>query len=376
MSGVPRSDTDDSDDEGTVGMTGDGGSRPGREAITGAVPAGARGNGRRRRGKGEQPVVPDTEFTSYYGQPVLNGPVWKVPDIPAYFFLGGLAGGASLLGAGSQFTGRRRAATVAKVGAFGAVGGSLVALVHDLGRPERFLNMLRVMKPTSPMSMGSWLLSVYGPLAGASAATAVTGLLPRVGAAATAGAAVTGPGVAAYTAALISDTAVPAWHDAHRELPYVFVGSGAVAAGGLGLLTDPGGDGAPARRFALFGTGLELVASRLLEHRLGMVAEPYRRGRSGALYRAGEALAAVGTAGAFAGRRSRVATALSGVALLTGSALTKWGAFEAGRVSAADPKYTVVPQRERLRARAAGADGAGTPGTTAGHTAGDPASHG
>ncbi len=64
------------------------------------------------------------------------------------------------------------------------------------------------------------------------------------------------------------------------------------------------------------------------------------------------------------------------MALLTGSALTKWGAFEAGRVSAADPKYTVVPQRERLRARAAGADGAGTPGTTAGHTAGDPASHG
>ncbi|WP_028662051.1 NrfD/PsrC family molybdoenzyme membrane anchor subunit [Saccharomonospora saliphila] len=338
-------------------MTTDPDSRPGREAVTGGTTAergvGARGDGRRRKGRGEQPVVPDTEFTSYYGKPVLNGPVWKTPDVPAYLFLGGLAGGSSLLAAGSQITGRPRLATATKVGALGAISGSVVALVHDLGRPARFLNMLRVFKPTSPMNMGSWLLSVYGPLAGASAASAVTGLLPRAGAAATAGAALTGPGIAAYTAALVSDTAVPAWHDAHRELPYVFVGSGAVAAGGLGLLADPDGDAAPARGFALFGTGLEFAASRLMERRLGMVAEPYESGRSGALFRAGEVLSALGTAGAYAGRRSRVAGVLSGAALLAGSALTKWGVFEAGRVSAADPKYTVVPQRQRLRDRAA-----------------------
>ncbi|WP_197319985.1 NrfD/PsrC family molybdoenzyme membrane anchor subunit [Saccharomonospora sp. NB11] len=331
--------------------------RPGREAVTGAP--GRVPGPRRRRRRGEQAMVPEAEFTSYYGKPVLNGPVWKVPDVPAYLFLGGLAGGASLLAAGSQVTGRAHLARVTKIGALGAIGASVVALVHDLGRPSRFVNMLRVIKPTSPMSMGSWLLSVYGPMAGLAAASEVTGLLPRIGAAATAAAAVTGPGVASYTAALVADTAVPAWHDAHRELPYVFVGSGAVAAGGLGVLAARRPtDLTPARNFALFGTALELGASRLLERRLGMVAEPYHQGRSGTLVRVGEALAVAGTAGAFAARRSRIVRALSGAALLAGSALTKWGVFGAGRVSAADPKYTVVPQRERLRHRQAARDGA------------------
>ncbi|WP_024874145.1 NrfD/PsrC family molybdoenzyme membrane anchor subunit [Saccharomonospora piscinae] len=331
--------------------------RPGREAITGAVGRGGRRRGRRR---GEQPVVPDADFTSYYGKPVLNGPVWKVPDVPGYLFLGGLAGGSSLLAAGYHATGHHRAATAAKVGALGSIGGSVVALVHDLGRPSRFVNMLRVVKPTSPMSMGSWLLAVYGPLSGLSAASAVTGLLPRAGVAATAGAALTGPAVASYTAALVADTAVPAWHDAHRELPYVFVGSGAVAAGGLSLITATHrSETGPARHFALFGTALEVAATRLAEHRLGMVAEPYRQGRSGRLVRVGEALAVAGTASAFLARRGRLGRVLAGAALLTGSALTKWGVFEAGRVSAADPKYTVVPQRQRLRRREQAARQAG-----------------
>ncbi|EHY87200.1 NrfD/PsrC family molybdoenzyme membrane anchor subunit [Saccharomonospora azurea] len=345
--------------------------RPGREAITGA-PGRVSGR-RRRRGRGEQAMVPEAEFTSYYGKPVLNGPVWKVPDVPAYLFLGGLAGGASLLAAGSQATGRGQLATVTKVGALGAIGASVVALVHDLGRPARFVNMLRVMKPTSPMSMGSWLLSVYGPMAGIAAASDVTGLVPRIGTAATVGAAVTGPGIASYTAALVADTAVPAWHDAHRELPYVFVGSGAVAAGGLGVLAARRrADLAPSRNFALFGTALELAASRLLERRLGMVAEPYQRGRSGVLVRAGEALAVAGTAGAFVSHRSKVVRALSGTALLVGSAMTKWGVFEAGRVSAADPKYTVVPQRERLRKRQEEAARAEKAGEKAGEKTGAP----
>lgn len=317
--------------------------RPGREAMTGVA------TGRRRRRRGEQPVVPETEFTSYYGKPVINGPVWKSPDIPGYLFLGGLAGASSLLAAGSQLRGDTRVATAAKTGALGAVALSVGALVHDLGRPGRFVNMLRVFKPTSPMNLGSWLLAGYGPLAGVSAASAVTGRLPKLGAAATAGAALLGPAVASYTAALVSDTAVPAWHDGHRELPYVFTGSAAVAASGLGLLVDGETASTPARNLALFGTGLELGAARLMERRLGMVAEPYRSGRSGKLLKAGELLAVAGTAGGFLSRRSRLGRALSGAGLLVASALTKWGVFEAGIVSADDPKYTVVPQRQRLR---------------------------
>ena len=92
--------------------------------------------------------------------------------------------------------------------------------------------MMRVFKVTSPMSVGTWLLGGYAPAAGVAAAAALTGRLPRIGSTATAGAALLGPAVAAYTAALVTDTAVPAWHDGYREMPFVFTGSAAMAAGG------------------------------------------------------------------------------------------------------------------------------------------------
>jgi Polysulphide reductase, NrfD len=191
---------------------------PGRGALTGVR------SGWRRRG-GEQPVVPEATFTSYYGKPIINGPVWSSPDIPGYFFAGGLAGASSAMALAADLTGRPGLARVSKSGAAVAVALSLAALIHDLGRPGRFLNMLRVLKVTSPMSVGSWLLSAYGPAATVSAGSALTGLLPRIGMAATAGAAALGPVVSTYTAALVSDTAVPAWHDAHREMPFLFAGS-------------------------------------------------------------------------------------------------------------------------------------------------------
>ena len=132
-------------------------------------------------------MVPPAEFASYYGRPILNAPVWRSPDIPGYLFLGGLAGGSSLLAAGAQLTGRPALARASKAAAAGAVCLGLAGLVHDLGRPARLVNMLRVFKVTSPMSVGSWILSGYVPAAGAAAACALTGRLPRAGAAATAG---------------------------------------------------------------------------------------------------------------------------------------------------------------------------------------------
>ena len=332
------------------------GKRPGREARIGTnVP-------RRWRGKhrAEQPMVPKAEFTSYYGKPVINSPTWESPDIPGYLFLGGLAGGSSLLAAGADLTGRRALARVTKAGAFAAGGVSVVALVHDLGRRTRFFNMLRVFKVTSPMSVGSWLLGGYVPAAGVAAASALTGRLPRVGAAATAGSALLGPAVASYTAALISNTAVPAWHDGYPEMPFVFTGSGAMAAGGLGLLAGLSArarpdETAPARNLALLGAAMETAAFERMEHRIGMVAEPYSEGRGGAYVKVGKVLALAGAAGALLSQRSRVAAALSGTALIAASAATRWGIYHAGMASARDPKYTVVPQRQRLRERAAAA---------------------
>jgi hypothetical protein len=135
-------------------------------------------------------------------------------------------------------------------------------------------------------------------------------------------------------------------------MPYVFAGSAASAAGGLGLLATAPGAADPARRLAVLGAGVELIAKRQLISRLATpgpasLSEPYETGRPGAVLRIGEALTAGGLAGALLGRRSRALSALSGAALLTASALTRFGIFEAGVASARDPKYTIVPQRQR-----------------------------
>ena len=300
-------------------------------------------------------MVPEAQFTSYYGRPVIKEPVWQTPDVPAYLFLGGLAGASSVLAVGYQLSGYRELARVAKVGALGAISLSAVALVHDLGRPGRFANMLRVFKPSSPMSVGSWLLAGYGPVAGAAAVSELTGILPKAGTAATLGAGLLGPAIATYTAALICDTAVPAWHAGYREMPYVFAGSAASAAGGLGLLATHPRDAEPARNLAVFGAAVELIAKRQLIRRLARaeqperlsLAEPYETGTTGAVLRLAEFLTAGALAGAVLGRRSRAVSALAGASLVAASAMTRFGIFEAGMASARDPKYTIVPQRRR-----------------------------
>ncbi|HEY2519875.1 MAG TPA: NrfD/PsrC family molybdoenzyme membrane anchor subunit [Streptosporangiaceae bacterium] len=342
---------------------------PGTSATTGDGPQPGRHRRGRRGGRGgERFMVPKAEFQSYYGRPIIKEPVWEVPDVPGYLFFGGLAGASSVLAAGAQLTGRPGLARVAKLAGLGGISISTVFLIHDLGRPARFHHMLRVFKLSSPMSVGSWILSVYGPLAGAAALADLAKLLPAgpsapattrvaagaarlAGPPATAAAALLGPAVATYTAVLICDTSVPAWHSAHQEMPYVFAGSAASAAGGLGLLAVPRDQQEPARRMAIAGSVAELAARQVLERRLGDVAEPYHQGKAGRLLKAAEILTAAGAAGAALTRRSRIGSALSGVALLAASALTRYGIFEAGLASARDPKYTVVPQRRRQQER-------------------------
>ncbi|MFY1671429.1 NrfD/PsrC family molybdoenzyme membrane anchor subunit [Plantactinospora sp. WMMB334] len=305
----------------------------------------------RRHQRGERLMVSRAEFRSYYGLPVLNPPTWEAPDIAGYLFLGGLAGASSTLAAAAELTGRTRLAAGLKAGAAGALGGSLYSLIHDLGRPERFVNMLRVCKPSSPMSIGSWLLATYGPLAGLAAGSQLTGWLPRLGRLGTTGAALVGPAVAAYTGALIANTAVPTWHEAYRELPAMFVGSAAASAGGLGLLVAPAAEAGPARRAAVLGAAVELAAARRMERRLGPLAEPLHTGAGGRLLRLGRALSVAGAALAVTGRHSRAGSAAAGAAILAGAVCTRFGIFTAGVDSARDPAYTVAPQRERLSAR-------------------------
>ncbi|MGD9484912.1 NrfD/PsrC family molybdoenzyme membrane anchor subunit [Streptomyces sp. TRM70308] len=350
---------------GDVTRQGIRGERPPRQALVGQGLDGPRPDGRgadgraggrrRRRGrKGEQLMVPEAEFSSYYGRPVVKAPAWSARDIAGYFFLGGLAGAGSVLAAGAALTGRPRMARAMKISSLAAVSGSTGLLIHDLGRPGRFANMLRVVKPTSPMSVGSWLLAAYGPAAGAAAVLDVWGRLPRLERTATGAAALLGPAVAAYTAVLAADTAVPGWHDGYRQMPFVFTGSAAVAASGMALAAAPVRENGPARGAAVFGAAVEVAATQTMEHRMGLAAETYRTGKGGRYLRAAKALSVAGAAGAaLLGHRSRTAAAVSGAALLAASACTRLGVFHAGIASAEDPRYTVVPQRERLERRRA-----------------------
>jgi hypothetical protein len=317
--------------------------------------------GRRRGGKGgaEQVMVPEADFTSYYGRPIVKPAPWE-KDIAYYLFTGGVAAGSSLLGAGADLTGRPGLRRVARLGSLGSLGLSIVFLVHDLGKPSRFLNMLRVAKLTSPMSVGTWILSIHGPFAALASGAEIVSMLPvswqRVGPlrlvavlgrpAGLVGA-LTAPPVAAYTAVLLADTATPAWHSAHEELPFVFCGSAAAASGGLGLLGSPVAEAGPARAFAVGGAVVELAAERRMEQSMGLSAETLHRGTAGRWMRAATALTVAGAAGALLGRRSRVLSMVSGAALMAGSLCTRMGVYEAGLASARDPKYTVVPQRER-----------------------------
>ena len=262
-----------------VTKTGQEGGRPGRQAPPGfGRPSGyAALEGRRYRGRKKRPAE---EFTSYYGLPVIKKPVWEAREIAGYFFLGGLAGASSTLALAAQVTGRAGLSRRAKVGAAAAILVSLGALVKDLGRPERFLNMLRVFKPTSPMNVGTWIVSAYAPAAITAAASDVTGLLPGVGLMGTAGAALLGPAVASYTAVLICDTAVPAWHEARAHMPFLFVSSAAMAASGLGLVAGDAQDGGPAQRLALLAATTELAVGQRLENSLAPeVAKAYQAGK-------------------------------------------------------------------------------------------------
>lgn len=296
-------------------------------------------------------MVPEPEFDSYYGRQIIKTPTWKTPDVPLYLFLGGMSGASALLGQGAAMSGRPTLERAAWAAAAGGAGVGTGFLIHDLGRPARFLNMLRMFKVTSPLSVGSFILAPFSAFATAAAASNFTGKLPVLGRVAGAGAAALGAPLATYTAALLANTAVPSWHEAHKELPFVFGGSGAAAAGGLAMLATPIGQSGPARRMAVAGAGVELVASELMQRRLGLLAEPYQNGRPGLLMKAARAATAAGTLLTALGGRSRAATALAGTSMVSGSVLTRFGVFEAGIASAQDPKYTVLPQNQRVARR-------------------------
>jgi len=290
-----------------------------------------------------------TSMDSYYGRPIVKEPVWQ-PEIPWYFWTGGIAGGSSVLHGIARLTRNQPLAKRALYIGAAADAVSPLLLISDLGRPERFLNMFRVFKVTSPMSVGSWILGVSGTASGAAATLELLGILRPVKWAAELASFVTGPPLATYTGALVANTAIPVWSEARDELPWVFGASATATAGAAALIATPTGNAGPARRAAIGGSLAALGLTAVMEKKLGTVGEVYKQGQAGRYGRIAKAATLAGAALVAArGKESRAAAAVGGALVLGGELALRWSVFKAGFQSAADPKYTVITQKERQR---------------------------
>jgi len=313
--------------------------------------------------KGPEPDAPTEPWTelptanlddpTYYERPLLKEPVW-ISAVPLYFYAGGASGAAATLAAVAQIADRdgldgliKRARWVAAAG--GAVGTAL--LIVDLGKPSRFANMLRVFRPSSPMSVGSWILAGAAPLAAGSAVLHdADGALGALADGAGLATGVLGMPLAGYTSVLLSNTAVPVWQEVRRTLPALFMSSAVTAAASLLEMFDlDERELAVVRRYGMAGKVADLVASQAVQRtasRIHQVGTPFHGGLSGALWSASEALTAAGLAlSLLPGNRRRGRRVVEGLLGTAGSVAMRFAVFHAGKASARDPRATFHHQR-------------------------------
>ena len=289
-----------------------------------------------------------TEMRSYYGRPIVKEPTWTW-EIPTYFFTGGLAGASAVLSSSAKLVGNERLSKTALYVGAAADLVSPVLLISDLGRPERFHHMLRVIKVTSPMNVGSWVLLVSGGASNTAAVLEFLGWLKPVKIAAELVSTLAGPALATYTGALVADTSIPVWHEGRQELPWIFGASAAASAGAAASIFTPTSDAGPARRLAVAGVLAEGALMQAMELRLGKIGEVYRQGEAGKFSWAAKGLAVAGAALlARRGRKSRAAAIAGGAMVCAGEMCLRWSVYKAGFQSARDPKYVVESQRQRV----------------------------
>jgi hypothetical protein len=223
--------------------------------------------------------------------PIINPPVWTW-EVPLYFWFGGVAAGSSFVALACDLAGDEPSAAVARKVALAALGPCPALLILDLGRPERFLHMLRVFKPRSPMSMGAWALTAFGNLAAAAVGADLLGR-PRAARALGAANALVGGYLGSYTGVLLASTAVPVWARSRLFLGPIFI-STATATGAaacrLALVATGLPEGHPTRR-ALGNVETGAMAAELLlsianERKLGPLAGGLSKGRPGTLFKA------------------------------------------------------------------------------------------
>ncbi|MGH9609257.1 MAG: NrfD/PsrC family molybdoenzyme membrane anchor subunit [Bryobacteraceae bacterium] len=287
---------------------------------------------------------------TYYDRPLLQESVWTWA-IPAYYFAGGLTGSALVLAAAAQLRKSRAHQRLVRrcrwIGVIGA-GVSAGLLIYDLGRPARFLNMLRVFRPTSPMNMGAWILAGAGATStGALLLGTRSGLLGRLGEACGYIAGIFGAGLATYTGVLVANTAVPVWQESRRMLPVLFAASAMSSLGSVfEMCVEDAEERGIAKTFGTLGIAAELAAGIVMEKQASSVARvgrPFRRGFSGLLWRSAQILTAASLL-----VRNRSAAGALGIA---GSLLLRFAVERAGTASARDPRASFHLERDRATRR-------------------------
>jgi formate-dependent nitrite reductase membrane component NrfD len=303
-------------------------------------------------------VQPEWRGETYHDRPAVKASSfdWKVS---AYIVLLGIAGSAQVIAALARRAGpegrglARRARLLALAG---STVGPLVLIQH-LKTPRRWYNMLRILRPTSPMSLGSWLLTGFGALSGVTALGEILGrrwsFARRAADAAQGPAALAGAGMSIYTAGLLASTSTPLWAAAPGPLAAQFgTASMAGAASALALLQRAAGEERSAGRLealAAVAVAAEMLASREAERRWRRagIAAPIEGGEAGALHRGGGKalgmlvpLAAHALGRAVGGRAGALLPEAASLAVLLGGAAMRHAVLLAGNESACRPRDT------------------------------------
>jgi hypothetical protein len=247
---------------------------PSREARLDAIRETA---ARARDAHAETPSSQPVPVAGYYDRPLLKPPVWTW-EIPSYFYVGGAVGAVAVVGCVARVVaGETAVSSHARIIAVAGVAISVLLLISDLGRPARFLNMLRIVKWQSPMSVGAWTLTMFGGASILSVALDVLwpggrplllGLMLDVVTGAT------GLVLASYASVLIGATAIPVWSAHARLLPLHFGASALGAA--VSLIELTGVRTTPLNRIGIGAATIETV--------MGLVLEARRRGAARSLF--------------------------------------------------------------------------------------------
>jgi formate-dependent nitrite reductase membrane component NrfD len=298
----------------------------------------------------------ETSVEPVFG-PVIHAPVWTW-EVPLYFWFGGMASGASFAALAADIAGDEASARVARMVSMAAVAPAPALLIADLGRPGRFLNMLRIFKPRSPMNMGAWCLTAFS---GAGAAAVAADLLGarRTGRTLGAAQALLGSYLGSYTGVLLATTAVPVWARSRVFLGPIFIATATATGSGATRLTLAArgqSENHPTHvalaRLEAGAILAELALSTINERRLGRGGETLAHGTPGRIMRTAKTLVGSGlllSLGA-RGRARRPAQNVASVLYLAGGLAFRFAWVRAGRASAHDDEAVALMARGQVTA--------------------------